>query len=659
MPNIVVFASGSGTNFKAIVEATQHNIIQGNVRLLICNNETAGVVNIASQYNIPCYIEHYHKGEDRSKYYLNIIDKLFDMDYEIDLIVLAGWMLMVSENFINIMKKYNCSIINLHPALPGQFPGVNAIERAWTAYKENDITESGLMVHHVVKEMDAGELIDFKIVPFYNNDTFESFSARLRWFEKPTLISAINKVLTGHDSEFSFNQKYESVRTAKAYDYVTDVTCSLLHEGKVRNCFAVNIDKNILPYLIIYHSDRLSAFDHHICEVEGKGNILMLQNIWWMKHTKHIIANHYITHFDNAIIAERCSRISLEVIVRRYITGSTRTSLWTQYNNGVRDYCGNKLPEGLVKNQKLDNYLITPTTKEEEEDKPITPHEIVLNGILEKKDWDYIAQKALELFLYGEQIADDKGLILVDTKYEFGFNKNGNIILIDEIHTSDSSRFWLKDTYNAKISAGEEPDKLDKDAIRDWLYANSDPQNPEFTPPEIPSNVKDNVYSAYHKLYQMLIGQKTKRMASQTENIETLHTFNNSINFIRGELDTVLILTNKYGEHTKNIINHLAKLCIVSRVHIVSLCHNMNNINKIIQGYKIIGERLNKKYIYIVTSEEDTNLAALVATNTSCPVIASSDTMDINLNYSMLQSWLLIKKSSNVAFACYRMFSMK
>jgi len=211
--------------------------------------------------------------------------------------------------------------------------------------------------------------------------------------------------------------------------------------GKVRDQYVLD-DK-----IILITTDRQSAFDRVLASIPFKGQVLNLASAWWFEKTKHIINNHVIDIPDpNVTIAKKCSVIPIEFVVRGYITGSTSTSLWTVYNNGDREYCGNILPEGMVKNEKLQENMLTPTTKEEHHDRPISPTEIVSEGWMSQEDWDYCSAKALELFSFGQKKAEENGMILVDTKYEMGHEDSGNIVLIDEIHTPDSSRYWLSET---------------------------------------------------------------------------------------------------------------------------------------------------------------------------------------------------------------------
>jgi len=259
----------------------------------------------------------------------------------------------------------------------------------------------------------------------------------------------------------------------------------LIYRGKVRDVY--NISSNLLAMV---HSDRLSAFNKHVCKVSGKGSILTAISKWWFEKTKDIIPNHYIWSKNNVMVCKKCKPFKVEIIVRGYITGS----LWNNYSKGIRNYCGVSFPDNLVKNQILDNPVITPTTKDDD-DLPISKDDIIKEGYMTQQQWDYINNKAIELFKYGQTVADSVGLLLVDTKYEFGIDNNGNILLIDEIHTCDSSRYWIKDTY----SLNREPDILDKDIIRNYIRSKCNPYTDTF--PSIPDRLITETYNVYKKLY--------------------------------------------------------------------------------------------------------------------------------------------------------------
>ena len=270
--------------------------------------------------------------------------------------------------------------------------------------------------------------------------------------------------------------------------------------GKVRDQYDLG-DK-----IALITTDRQSAFDRVLASIPFKGQVLNLTSAWWFEQTKHIIDNQVIDIPDpNVTLAKKCKVFPIEFVVRGYITGSTSTSLWTVYNNGDREYCGNILEEGLVKNQKLDENMLTPTTKEEHHDRPISPEVIVKEGWMSQEDWDYCSNKALELFSFGQEKAADHGMILVDTKYEMGKDSDGNIVLIDEIHTPDSSRYWIADTYDERMKDGKEPQNIDKEFLRLWFVDNCDPYNDDELP-DAPEDLVTELSSRYIYLYETITG---------------------------------------------------------------------------------------------------------------------------------------------------------
>ena len=272
--------------------------------------------------------------------------------------------------------------------------------------------------------------------------------------------------------------------------------------GKVRDQYDLG-DK-----IALITTDRQSAFDRVLASIPFKGQVLNQTSAWWFEQTKNIIQNHVIDVTDpNVTLAKKCDVFPIEFVVRGYITGSTSTALWTVYNNGDREYCGNILPEGLVKNQKLDTIMLTPTTKDETHDRPIAPDEITNKGWMTREDWDFCSKKALELFSFGQKKAAEHGLVLVDTKYEMGRDPDGNIILIDEIHTPDSSRYWIAKTYKERMAAGYEPQNIDKEFLRLWFVDNCDPYN-DTTLPEAPVELVIKLSSRYIYLYETITGNQ-------------------------------------------------------------------------------------------------------------------------------------------------------
>ncbi|MHB1946640.1 MAG: phosphoribosylaminoimidazolesuccinocarboxamide synthase [Gammaproteobacteria bacterium] len=274
------------------------------------------------------------------------------------------------------------------------------------------------------------------------------------------------------------------------------------YQGKVRDTYDLG-DK-----LVLITTDRQSAFDRVLASVPYKGQVLNLTSAWWFEKTEHIVPNHVIVVPDpNVTIAKKCTVFPIEFVMRGYITGTTSTSLWTQYKNGVRDYCGNALPEGLRKNQKLEKPLLTPTTKEESHDRPISPAEIVAEGWMTKEDWEAASAIAMRLYQFGVETTAKQGLILVDTKYELGKDADGNIVLIDEIHTPDSSRYLLSNSYAERIQNNLEPENIDKEFLRLWFADNCDPYKDKELP-QAPEELIVTLSGRYIQLYEMITGNR-------------------------------------------------------------------------------------------------------------------------------------------------------
>ncbi|MCW8470572.1 phosphoribosylaminoimidazolesuccinocarboxamide synthase [Fluoribacter gormanii] len=282
----------------------------------------------------------------------------------------------------------------------------------------------------------------------------------------------------------------------------TNLPVGKKYQGKVRDSYDLG------DTIMLVTTDRLTAFDRHLALIPYKGAVLNLTSAWWFEQTKNLVPNHIIAVPDpNVVIAKKCTVFPIEFVVRGYISGTTSTSLWTQYQNGVREYCGITFPEGLRKNQKLEQPVLTPTTKEKIHDRPISPAEIIADGWMSEEDWLEASALALKLYQRGTEIAKEHGLILVDTKYEFGRDADGKIIVVDEIHTPDSSRYWLADSYQARIAEGLEPENIDKEFLRLWFAKNSDPYHDEQLP-QAPQELIEELSSRYIQLYERITGKK-------------------------------------------------------------------------------------------------------------------------------------------------------
>ncbi|KAG8057061.1 hypothetical protein GUJ93_ZPchr0002g24926 [Zizania palustris] len=276
----------------------------------------------------------------------------------------------------------------------------------------------------------------------------------------------------------------------------------LAAKGKVRDVYESG------EHLVLVTTDRQSAFDRVLASIPFKGQVLNETSLWWFNRTRHITPNAVVSSPDkNVTIAKRCSVFPVEFVVRGYVTGSTDTSLWTVYSKGVRNYCGNVLPDGMVKNEKLSANILTPTTKAVDHDVPVTPEEIINSGLMSKEDFDEVRSKALSLFAYGQEVALENGLILVDTKYEFGKTADGTIMLIDEVHTPDSSRYWIADSYEDRFNSTLEPENVDKEFLRLWFKNNCNPYE-DAVLPEAPEDLVCELAWRYIFLFETITHTK-------------------------------------------------------------------------------------------------------------------------------------------------------
>lgn len=273
--------------------------------------------------------------------------------------------------------------------------------------------------------------------------------------------------------------------------------------GKVRDCYDLPDGNRILV-----SSDRISAFDRILAAIPFKGQVLTQTARYWFDQTADIVPNHVVAYPDpNVVIGKRVEILPVEIVVRGYLAGTTSTSVLTQYKKGVRTMYGHTLPDGLRDNQALPQAILTPTSKAFDggHDEPLTPAEIVDQGLLSKAQWDEVSGYALALFARGQKMAAERGLILVDTKYEFGLDAEGRMLIADEIHTPDSSRYWLADGYEAAFAAGIRPPSFDKDVIRSWVVARCDPYKDPV--PEIPDEMIAQTANVYIDAFEAITGQ--------------------------------------------------------------------------------------------------------------------------------------------------------
>ena len=275
------------------------------------------------------------------------------------------------------------------------------------------------------------------------------------------------------------------------------------YEGKVRDNYSTSDGRR---FVVV--TDRISAFDRVLGTVPFKGQVLNRMAAWWFDRTRAVAPNHVLRVPDpNVLECAECTPVLVEMVVRAYATGTTSTSLWTHYERGVRVFCGHRLPDGLKKHQQLPEPILTPTTKapKGEHDVSGSREEILATGKVTARDFDEAAEIAMKLFAAGQKMCAERGLILVDTKYEFGRTKDGQLVVIDEIHTPDSSRFWQRATYEERMRAAQDPDPLDKDFVRRWYISQG--YKGDGPAPPMPDAVRTGAAERYIAAFEQITGE--------------------------------------------------------------------------------------------------------------------------------------------------------
>jgi phosphoribosylaminoimidazole-succinocarboxamide synthase len=297
------------------------------------------------------------------------------------------------------------------------------------------------------------------------------------------------------------------ISTLAAYldNVLSDATIAELpnhYRGKVRDNYDLADDRRI-----IIATDRLSAFDRILTAIPLKGQVLTQIARFWFDATRAICPNHVLEYPDpNVVLCRRLRIMPVEIVVRDYLAGTTGTSIWPMYKAGRREMYGIRFPDGMRENEKLADTILTPTTKAFDggHDEPLSAAEVVQKGLLTEAQWQRVSELALQLFAHGRAMARAHGLILVDTKYEFGFDAAGEIILADEIHTPDSSRYWFAESYERRFARGEKPESFDKDFVRSWVAARCDPYKDPI--PEIPRDIILEAARLYISVFETITG---------------------------------------------------------------------------------------------------------------------------------------------------------
>jgi phosphoribosylaminoimidazole-succinocarboxamide synthase len=273
------------------------------------------------------------------------------------------------------------------------------------------------------------------------------------------------------------------------------------YRGKVRDVYTTG------DQVILVSTDRQSAFDEQWCTIPLKGQALNQISAWWFDQVKDVMSTHVIAVPDpNITVAKKLKMVKVEVVVRAYLTGSTSTSAWVNYEKGIRNFCGNSLPEGMIKNQRLEEIIFTPSTKPETgHDVSASPEELIEMGVTTPEEIRKLKEHAFALFKRGQDIALKRGLILVDTKYEMGYDSDGVLRVGDEVHTPDSSRYWIADSYQERFNRGEEPESLDKEFFRLWLKEQGFVDGEKR--PEVTDDARVMLAQRYIDLYERVTGE--------------------------------------------------------------------------------------------------------------------------------------------------------
>ena len=451
--------------------------------------------------------------------------------------------------------------------------------------------------------------------PFYYVDTANTIVTFYKYYEGER--SALVTFETKNDKTLFYQLRAKlfeimtyiltNQQTTSASPQTNPNPFTLVKHGKVRDCYDVGYG-----VLAMVHTDNQSAFDRHICTIPQKGALLTATAAnWFMKLHSIGIQTHYLSHFSNVMFVRSCKMFPVEMVIRGYITGSTETSLWTHYQRGEREYCGITFPDGLKKNQQLIHPVITPTTKEGR-DEPISGEEVVERELMRKEQYDYCSYLTHQIFAFGQHMANQQNLILADTKYEFGIDDNGVILLCDEAHTFDSSRFWFKDSYEIRFSAGEEPKKFDKDIVRDYVRERCDPYNEPL--PNIPKSLVSQVGAAYSSFYQMLFN--TLFLYNEPLPLEDLveEYFTN----FHYEQATIYCESPKFISEIKVVQEELAKINIYSTIY---FCSGSKEPTKLLQ---IIDDQPRRTTVNICVSDTSDTLASICSHNSNYPTISYS-----------------------------------
>jgi phosphoribosylaminoimidazole-succinocarboxamide synthase len=606
MKNLVILSSGAGSNLNNIIKHVNNKFLFNCHISSIISNSDSTSLKIGINNKIPTQYLPWHKETQSREDYDSLLAKII-LPFTPDIIVLSGWNHILTAKFLDHFK--HIKVINLHPALINTFPGNNAIYDAWDAGQRNTETETGIMVHTVITELDVGEVIEELRIPINNTLPYNDFKTMMTYKEKPVLINAIEKLST-----------------------------TITYRGKVKDVYKVD------NKLLIVHTDRLSACNKYICEIPKKGYYLAHMANWWFDKTSDIVKNHKLGIDQNSLIVKKCKMIPFEFIVRGYICGS----LWKHYSKGNRDYCGVQFEDGLTQFQQLPEFIITPTTKDDV-DEPISYDGILEKNVISKDHLDSIYEMCNKLYVFGVYECKQKNLILVDTKYEFGYDEHGDIILVDEIHTIESSRYWIQDTYLKCIHNNQEPQKIDKDIIRKYVNNNE----------QVPTSVQEQYMGLYRDFYHRISGNELDALPTPDVDIASIYnTFYNS-----SEDYNIVIVSGSESDykHVNKLKSSLDTFKLKYKSYACSAHKNTKGVLNILETNK------DRCKIYITVAGKSNALSGVIASNSSVPVISCppfKDDVDMMTNLqSSIQCpsncpVMTILSPMNVAISCNRMLQL-
>jgi phosphoribosylaminoimidazole-succinocarboxamide synthase len=425
------------------------------------------------------------------------------------------------------------------------------------------------------------------------------------------------------------------------------------YRGKVRDNYSIGGERLMIA------TDRVSSFDHVLPDlIPRKGAVLNLLSAFFFEKTADIVPSHFIEVIhSHAMVVREVTPIPLEIIVRRYVTGSA----WAAYSRGIRTLCGAPIPDGLSRDDRLDKAIVTPTLKVQEgHDQEITPEEIVSRGIVSRERYLEIERAALSLFARGEEMAYNRGLVLVDSKYEFGLHGT-KLMVIDEIHTPDSSRYWDDADYRASKSAGSAPGDISKEKVRSYLRGQGFEGQHGKAIPSLPDDLVDEVSKIYEGLFERLTGGPLP-LCDEIPAASLLAALKRR-GLIKGGLVPVMMGSEKDRPFAERLLSSLESLGIPSRLHVASAHKETRSVLELLEGY----EKSLEPLVFVTIAGRSNALSGVVAANTRFPVLACPPFADrtdylINIHSTMQMPSqvpvLAILEPENAALACARILSL-